>query len=438
MDRDDEEMLRYLGCEDIDALFTDIPKEVMIDGLDIPPGIPEMELLPLVREILSKDTAASSVASFLGAGIYDHYVPAAVRAIVSRSEFLTSYTPYQPEISQGMLQALFEFQSLISELTGMEAVNSSMYDCATAIAEAALMACRVTGRHEFIVPRGMWWERKDVLRNYCDAAGIKIREYPWERSSGRGALDDLQITDDTAGLYIETPNLFGVLEDMRGLKERLGTALLVVGVNPVTLALLKPPSEYGADIVVGEGQPLGIGMNFGGPTLGLFACRKEYVRKMPGRIVGLTSDVEGRRGFCLVLQTREQHIRRHKATSNICTNHALSALQAAAYISLMGSDGLRKVAMASMESAHLLAEELRALEGYKVPLFSGPFFNEFMIQSPINAQDLVRAALRHNVYAGVPLSSLSEQWLLVSCTERSSPEKRRALLHALRSAGNGI
>jgi glycine dehydrogenase subunit 1 len=433
-----DEMLSAIGVKSIEELFRDIPERVRMAALVLPPGKGERLVKAEVAAMMERNLSADHAPCFMGAGFYDHYVPSALKTIVMRSEFLTSYTPYQPEVSQGMLQALFEYQCLMSELTGMDVVNDSMYDGATALAEAALMSARATGKKEFAVPRALSWEHRSVLHNYLDGPGVKIVDYDFDPMTG--ASDPASISravgGETAGLYVQSPNHFGVLEELLPeAREMAGKALLVVGANPLSLALCKPPADFGADIYVGDAQPFGCGLSFGGPSVGIIAARKEHARRMPGRIVGMTADSSGKRAFCLTLQTREQHIRRSKATSNICSNQALMALTASAYMALMGRAGLKKVAEESVENAHLLAAELSHSRDLRSPLFKGPFFNEFAVGLPLNAPEVNRRLARKGVIGGVPLD-LHEQGLgdamLLACTEQSDAAAREALVKGLR------
>ncbi|MCE5297239.1 MAG: aminomethyl-transferring glycine dehydrogenase subunit GcvPA, partial [Euryarchaeota archaeon] len=343
----DRKMLSSLGIEDVEELFSDIPQNVRTDGLRMRKGMTEPEVIRYIREMLDRNVTNEGHPSFLGCGIYDHFVPSAVRSIISRSEFLTSYTPYQAEISQGMLQSMFEYQSMISELTDMDVVNSSNYDASTALGEAATMSFRIRPRKKFLVPEAMSWEKKSVLRNYVLGIGMEIVEYSYDPYTGGIDLNDLRskFGDDVSGVYAEVPNIFGVIDpNAMKLRSELKEAVIVIGVDPISLGVLTPPGQYGADIVIGEGQGLGSPMNFGGPLLGIFACKMEHVRKMPGRLIGMTKDHDGQRAYCMTLQTREQHIRRSKATSNICTNESLMALAAAVYLSIVGPEGLRSIA----------------------------------------------------------------------------------------------
>lgn len=377
-------MLEAIGVASMEDLFAPIPEDLRLRrALNVPPALDEYSLLRDLRQMADKNADLDRNVCFLGAGVYDHFIPAAVNAILSRGEFLTAYTPYQPEVSQGMLQALYEFQSLVCELTGMELANASMYDAATALAEAALMAIEVTGRQTAVVARTVHPHYRAVLRTYLDAAGFQLREVgiadgTVDPADLRSALDS-----DAACFLIQTPNFLGQLEDLRAAIEVTAKAgaLSVVCADPISLGLLVPPGRLGADVVVGEGQPLGCPTGFGGPLLGLFACKQKFQRKFPGRIVGATVDQDDRRAYTMTLRTREQDIRRDKATSNICTNETLLALGASVYLTCLGPAGLRGVATACAQNAHYAMDRLTAIHGVDA-CFTGRYFNEFAVRLP--------------------------------------------------------
>src|SRR2546426_123028 len=385
MDSEEDAMLRAMGLKSIDELFADIPSSVRTRGLDLPKGMEEQDVVRHVTSILRKNQSAESMPTFLGAGLYDHFVPASVRAIASRSEFYTSYTPYQAEVSQGILQTLWEYQSFVCELTGMDAANTSMYDGSTALGEAALMAHRITGKKEIIIPRGLHWEKREVLKSYTAGPGMQVTDVEYNSETGTTDLDELRLAvgEDTAAVYVENPNFFGRFEEDLEEIRSIAPSLLIVGANPLSLAVIKAPGDLGADIVIGEGQPLGNAVNFGGPLIGVFACKEEHVRKMPGRIIGLTKDAEGERAFCMTLQTREQHIRRERAMSNICTNETLMAVTSAAYIAVLGPSGLRRVALENVRRAKRLAERIDPLESFEAPAVPGAHFNEVGVRSQV-------------------------------------------------------
>ena len=439
MPSEEDEMLQTMGLQSIDDLFTDIPAAVRIPRLDLPDGLPEDTVVARITSMLAANRTVADMPTFLGGGVYDHFVPASVRAITSRSEFYTSYTPYQAELSQGMLQALWEYQSLVCELTGMDAANTSMYDGSTAIGEAARMAHRIRGGRTFLVPRALRHHRRAVLANYLVGTGVRVQEVEYDRESGMLDLGTLReaLTDDVCGVYVENPNFFGrfeeQLEDIRGMTK----AVLVVGVNPIAQAVVRPPGDLGADITIGEGQPLGTHLNFGGPLLGMFACRQEHIRKMPGRVIGLTRDADGRRAFCMTLQTREQHIRREKAMSNICTNEALLAVAAASYLSVLGANGLRRVAAENIRRAKDLAAAIDRIEGLTAPVFNGAHFNEFVVRSQKPYPAVHKSLLEKGVHGGLSLARHLPELrdaALFATTGRHTPDAIERLLKALREA----
>jgi len=433
----DERMLKELGLESVDDLFSDIPPEVRVEGIDLPPGMSEIEVIREIGSILDSNMSADRCPCFMGGGLYNHFIPSALRTILSRSEFYTSYTPYQAEISQGMLQSLFEYQSFIAELTQMEAVNSSMYDASTALGEAATMCHRISGRRKFLIPRNINWEKRSVLLNYVHGLGMEVLDYGFTEETGEIDLDDLKVKadNDVAGLYAEVPNLFGVVDrQVPKLKEMFPDVALVVGVHPLSLGILRPPGEYGADIVVGEGQPLGMPVSFGGPLLGIFAARQEHVRKMPGRVIGLTRDAGGKRAYCMTLQTREQHIRRSKATSNICSNEALMALAAAAYLALVGREGLRTLAKMNISRAKDLMERIGEIRGFQSPVFQSYHFNEFAVRTPIKPEKMNKVLLRKGIIGGLPLGQHvagMKDHMLIATTEMNTDADHDRLIAAM-------
>lgn len=398
------EMLSFLGLDNIEELFSDIPDAFRTNGLKLPNGLSELEVVSHVRSLLGRNRNCSEMKCFLGSGIYDIFIPSIVGQVLSRSELYTAYTPYQAEFSQGLLQLIFEYQSLMSELTHMDAVNASMYDGSTALGEAATMCRRIREGSTFVIPRALAPWKKSVLQNYLRGLSIRVAEYGFDRKTGQFALDDAVslAKQGACGVYVEMPNLFGLYDEpVIDLKESMGDVPLVVGVNPASLASVIPPGDYGADIVIGEGQSLGIGMNTGGPLLGVFACRKEHVRKMPGRIVGASVDADGKRAFCLTLQAREQHIRRSKATSNICTNETLLSVAASVYLSSLGSSGLADVARRTESVRSVAMGELNG-RNYHV-MFEGPGYNELTIQTSKEPSSLMAELLDHGILGGLPL-----------------------------------
>ncbi len=428
-------MMDYIGIGFEDELFKDVPEEVRCH-LPLPKGISEREVSKEIGRILSKNRHAGEVPSFLGVGCYDHYIPAAVDHVTSRSEFYTSYTPYQPEMSQGMLQALFEYQSHICELTGLDAANCSMYDGATALGEAARMCARLNDGDVFLAPRSLTREKVSVLRNYLIGTGVELELYGWDDDGGVD-LDDLEgrVTDGLCGLYAETPNLFGVIDARVPLLRAMTDAPLVVGVNPLTLALMRAPGDMGADIVVGDGQCLGSPMNYGGPGLGLFACRQEHVRKMPGRVIGLTEDTRGGQAFCMTLQTREQHIRRGRATSNICTNVALVAVAAAVFMSYHGRDGLIALAKENIDRARRLMDLVSDIDNVQSPVFDNHHFNEFVVELPVKPEKINCILARKGLQGGLPLSAHVPEMgdcMLLATTEMHDDDTQDRFVSVLR------
>ncbi len=402
---DRREMLAAIGLESVEELFSDIPEAVRFKGrLELPEAMSELELRRHMAELASGSSDLDRFACFLGAGAYDHFIPSVVGHILSRAEFYTAYTPYQAEISQGVLQSIYEYQTMICRLTGMDVANASMYDGATALAEAGLMTTGITRRKALVISSTVHPEYREVVKTYAGGADIEVREVPY--TDGVTDLDALQkaVGQDTAGVLIQHPNFFGNLEpvsDIGGVAKEAG-ALFVPCVDPISLALLRAPADYGADIVVGEGQPLGNPVSFGGPYLGFFAARQKFMRRMPGRIVGATVDAEGKRGFVLTLQTREQHIRRERATSNICSNEALCALAATVYLSLMGPSGLRGVAEQCLKKSHYTLERLLEIPGVTRE-FSAPFFKEFVVRVEADPDTVNERLYERGIIGGLNL-----------------------------------
>lgn len=432
-----KEMLEKIGVSTVADLFKDVPAKHRFPKLDLPAAASEMEILNELYGLALKNSSTGCFATFLGAGAYNHFVPSVIPYLASRGEFLTSYTPYQPEVSQGTLQAVFEYQSMVAQLTGMEVVNASHYDGATSMAEAAIMAMNVSNnkRRKIIVSPSVHPQYRDVLRTYIPDTSVTItgdENLSNDLETLKGMLDK-----DTACLIIQNPDFFGQLLDVDGLADAVHAAgaLLVVVANPIlSLGLLKPPGEYGADIVAAEGQSLGAGLNFGGPYLGIFAAREKYVRKMPGRLVGETVDTEGRRGYVLTLSTREQHIRREKATSNICSNQGLIALMAGMYLAYMGKQGVRQVAEQCYNKAHFAAKEIDKLEGFKV-VGNRPFFNEFVVQCSKPVAEINQALLKKGILGGYDLEKDypdAKNQMLVCVTEMNSRKQIDHLVQALK------
>jgi glycine dehydrogenase subunit 1 len=433
------EMLRTIGLNSADELFDSIPAEMRLrNHLDTPAAISEMELLAGFESLAARNQAARRP-NFLGAGAYSHYSPTIVDHLIQRSEFFTAYTPYQPEISQGTLQAIFEFQTLVCQLTAMDVANASMYDGSTALAEAVLMAERITRRKKVITSTAVHPEYLDVVDTYVQHYGIELQRLDVDAATGLTASEALAALDDqTAALVIQSPNFFGCVEDVRALAERahaVGALLIVAVTEAISLGLLRPPGACGADIVIAEGQSFGVPLSYGGPYLGLFATRDKYARQIPGRLVGEAYDKQGRRGFVLTLATREQHIRREKATSNICTNEGLIALAATIYLETMGRRGLQEVARQCAQKAAYAARELAALEGFSLA-FSAPRFNEFVVRAPLPAKELLsRLATERNITGGLALSRYypeRENDFLVCVTETNSRAEIDALVRGLK------
>ena len=432
-EQEQAEMLATLGLTSIDELFHDIPDEFRNPPLNLPAPLSELEIQKELGELAARNRALGSGPSFLGAGSYHHFIPAIVKALMTRGEFLTAYTPYQPEVSQGTLQVIYEFQTLISNLYGMEVANAGMYDGATSLAEGVLMACRVTRRSRVAVLDTVSPNYLQVIRTYCQAQGISLEVVRhWEPEVG----------DDTACLVVQYPNFYGGVEDLKEFAEMAHGhgALLVVSADPMICGMFNPPGHYSADIVTGEGQPLGIPVSYGGPYLGLFTCKEQYIRQMPSRLVGRTLDSQGRNGFVLTLQTREQHIRRERATSNICTNEALYALAATIYLAAVGKQGLRQMSELCYHKAHYAASRIEELSGYSLPFKRGPFFQEFVAQCPAPPQEINRKLLERNILGGLdisvppysdPMPPDVDKGLLVCVTEMNSKDEIDALVAGL-------
>jgi glycine dehydrogenase subunit 1 len=474
-EKQQKEMLDTIGAASCEDLFSAIPDSLRLkEDLKLPGSLSEYEIRKYMKALTRRNYDTVRNTCFLGAGIYDHIIPSAIRHIISRQEFYTSYTPYQPEISQGVLQSIFEYQTMIAGLTGMDAANASMYDGATALYEAVLLACRYTSKNEVLVARSVNPEYRKVLRSIFKYSGIQIKEigfYQPEGLSKEGAEKDMEemgktgkeintitgiktgekaykkagiksgtinkeelfdsISDKTAAIVIQSPNFFGITENLRDISENKAKALLIAVCDPVSLGVFESPGAQGADIAVGEAQPLGIPMNFGGPLLGYFAVKKPYIRRMPGRIVGETTDSKGRRGFVLTLQAREQHIRRERATSNICTNQALCALSAAVYLSLSGKQGIYNVATQCINKSYYALKTL--LETGKVSeVFNAPFFREFVIRPEKSPKEINKILLSQNIIGGYDLSEeypeLDGCWLL-AVTEKRTKEEIDLLAH---------
>ncbi len=432
------EMLRQIGVASIENLFDSIPEGLRLrQPLDVPAALSEIALLAKFDRMAASNQAARRV-SFLGAGAYSHYTPTVVDHLISRSEFFTAYTPYQPEISQGTLQAIFEFQTLVCQLTGMDIANASMYDGSTAMAEAVLMAERVTKRSKVIASSAIHPEYLAVAHTYVQHAGIELQHAPFDEATGQTPATALDSIDDkTAAIVIQSPNFFGCIEDIQALADKahaVGALLVVTVTEAMSFGLLRSPGACGADIVVAEGQSFGVPLSFGGPYVGLFATRDKYARQIPGRLVGEAYDQKGRRGFVLTLATREQHIRREKATSNICTNEGLIALAATVYLETMGPRGIEEVAHQCAQKAHYAARKIAELQGFSLPC-PAPFFNEFVVRAPVAAAALLaRLASEKGIDGGIALSRYDPKRandFLVCVTETNMREEIDALVEGL-------
>ena len=420
-------MLDSIGFSSLEDLFQSIPREIRLrSDLDLPTGLPEMKLASLMLKLSEQNVDLDHAISFLGGGVYDHAIPSVIDHIIHRSEFYTAYTPYQPEVSQGTLQATYEYQSMICQLTAMDVANASMYDGASAVAEATLLAQSATRRNEVVVTQALNPYYQKVLATYCRNIGLTIRTIPCE--GGVTDLNHLQraLTRSTACCIVQHPNFFGCLEPMHDIEPLVHNrgALFIAAVDPISLGILKPPGMYGADMAVGEGQVLGNSLSYGGPSFGFFASQQEFVRKMPGRIVGITKDTKDRRGFVLTLQTREQHIRREKATSNICTNEALNALAGAIYLSLLGKDGIQKVAQLCLQKSHYALERIEELEGFE-RRFSAPFFRESVVRTPKPPGKIIGQLASKGILAGLSLHQFNiglNDCLLLAVTEKRTKD----------------
>jgi glycine dehydrogenase subunit 1 len=436
-DTDRGEMLARIGVNHVDELFADVPKNLLLkEPVDLPRRKGELEVERILSRMSAKNISASSVPFFVGAGAYKHHVPATVDHLIQRSEFLTSYTPYQPEIAQGTLQYLFEFQTQVAALTGMDVANASMYDGSTGTGEAVLMAHRVTKRRKAVLSGGLHPHYADVVRTLSDMASDEVVTMQPDVSGTEDILS--QIDDKTSCVVVQTPDVFGNVRDLKAIADKAhqhGALLIAVFTEAVSLGLLKSPGSQGADIVVGEGQSIGNALNFGGPYVGLFATQSKYIRQMPGRLCGETVDADGNRGFVLTLSTREQHIRRDKATSNICTNSGLCSLAFTIHMTLLGEAGLSRLARINHANAVKLADGLAAVKGVEV--LNKTFFNEFTVRLAKPAADVVERLAEKGVLAGVPVSRLLpgaglDNLLLVASTEVNTDDDRAALCAALK------
>ena len=435
-EQDRKEMLETIGISSVKELFSDIPQStraVKDASVDIDEALSEQALIKHMKELAEKNTTTDTHAYFLGGGVYDHYVPSIVNHVLLRSEFMTAYTPYQPEASQGELQALFEFQSMMCELTGMDVANSSLYDGFTSLGEACNLATSVTKKQQVLYSKALHPQAKEVIQTYAYGMEYDVEEIP--STEFQTDLDKLKesISEDTAAVIIQYPNFFGTVEDLKAIKELLeGTkALLIVMANPLALAVLESPGKLGADIVVGDTQPIGLPMSYGGPHCGYFAVKKKYMRKVPSRIVGQTLDSEGKRGFVMTLQTREQHIRREKATSNMSSNQALTALATSVFLSAVGKEGLQEMAQQNINHAHYVKNTL-AEKGLTV-LSSDTFFHEFVVQLSKPVSEVNKALLKQNIIGGLDVSKEldTENAMLICVTEKRTKEEMDRFINTL-------
>lgn len=436
-EKEREQVLRSIGISSFEELLAPIPSESRVKGpLDLPKGVSEQELITLAKGLASKNASVSEYSSFLGAGAYNHYIPSAVQRLAFRSEFYTAYTPYQPEISQGTLQAVFEYQTLVCQLTGMDVSNASLYDGASAVAEAVLMAKRITGREDVYLSSALHPEYREVVKTYLRSTGDSVHEIMYCAETGRTLVEAVEkgIKKDPACLVVQHPNFFGSLEEAKALADfihsKKGIFILVI-TEPVSLGILKPPAELGCDIVVGENQSFGNALNYGGPYLGFMATKSEYIRQMPGRLIGETVDRDGKKAFCLTFSTREQHIRRERATSNICTNHGLCALMASIYLTSLGLDGIKKLAKLNFSKAGYLRQRLEE-KGIK-KAFNAASFNEFTIKVE-NSEEALKKLLKKKIIGGLDLKRFYPELgshILVAATEMNSKEELDALVENL-------
>jgi len=433
-----EQMLKEAGVRSggMEALFSCIPEKLRARSFDIPPGMSEYEVDRYLRSLAAKN--ATDLIYFVGGGFYDHYTPAAVDAVVSRSEFYTAYTPYQPEASQGTLQAIYEYQSCICRLTEMEVSNASLYDGGTALYEAAMMALRLTGRNKIIMDGGVSPIYRKMLYSYTSNLNIEFVETPVEHGQAHRDEIDTYLDEKTAAVILQNPNFFGAVDDHSDIAEKCHKrgALVIESVYPVSLGILKTPREMGVDIVTGEGQSFGLPLSFGGPYLGFMATKKGFIRKMPGRVVGATTDMDGRRAYVLTLQAREQHIRRDKATSNICSNEALCAMRALVYMCLTGSGGLRMVARLCMNKAEYTKDRLDEIKGVEVKR-TAPTFNEFIVRLPKDPEEVIGKLIKKKIAAGFPLGRYYpdlKDFMLVAVTEKRTRQQIDMYAEALEEA----
>lgn len=440
-DQDVREMLATIGAPSVEALFADIPESYRLDKpLNVPAALGEPQLRAHLNKLASKNHTTEELVCFMGAGAYDHFIPAAVDAMIAQGSFLTAYTPYQAEASQGSLQAFYEFQTMVCELTGMDVSNASLYELGSAAAEAVLVACSASSKLEVVISAAIHQHVREVIHTYCQNLPVKLREVKTGAGSIQTDLEALQaaVGPDTAAVFVQSPNFFGQIEPLDKVSavcKEVG-ATLIVATDPVSCALLKRPGDLGAGIVVAEGQPLGIPLQMGGPWCGLIAAKKSFTRRLPGRIVGRTVDRSGRPAYCLTLQTREQHIRGAKATSNICTNQGLLALRVAIHLTAMGKSGMARAARMCFDKAHYAAREIAKVPGFALP-YAGPFFKEFVVRCDKPVATVVKVCRDAGILAGVPLGDFYPEMgdcLLVAVTEKRTREELDRFVDVLRKA----
>ncbi|MDD5765970.1 MAG: aminomethyl-transferring glycine dehydrogenase subunit GcvPA [Candidatus Marinimicrobia bacterium] len=425
----EKELLDAIGVQRFEDLLVNIPKTFLEKcRIHLPEPLSELEVSRHLQNLANQNSNTENMVSFLGGGAYDHFIPAVVDFLIGRSEFYTAYTPYQAEVSQGTLQSIYEYQSLICHLMDMEVANASMYDGATALAEAAIMSCGITKKDKVLASPLINPGTMKVLKTYLSNRNIEIVLLPDKNGQTDFSTLPELIDDRVAAVLVQSPNFLGAIEELTGVSANIHekNAMFVLSVDPISLGILKSPGGWDADIAVAEGQPLGIHQSFGGPYLGVFSAKKALVRNMPGRIVGQTVDVDGKRGYVLVLQTREQHIRREKATSNICSNQGLMALAATIYLSLMGKTGLKQAATLCLNNSHYLAEKISSLKGFRLPYGKNPFFKEFVIDTPVSPKEIIAAGLKENFFAGIDLGDYREDWknhLLIAVTEKRTAQE---------------
>ena len=424
-----KEMLATIGVKSTDELFSELPVEKRCTRLNLNNGLSEVDVMRKMKEWAERNADLEDYSVFLGGGIYKHLIPQSIQPLVERGEFLTAYTPYQAEVSQGSLQMFYEFQTMICEITGMDVANASMYDGGTAAAEAMLMSCNIKNRNHYLVAQSIHPEYLKIIETYAKGPSIEIETVQYDEETGMIDLNDLKqkIKENTAGFLVGYTNFFGIIEDIQNIREVTKDILLTVSCNPMTLGVLKAPGEYEVDIVTGEAQPFGGSLYMGGMTLGIFATKKEFMRKMPGRVIGKTTDMDGNTGYVMVLQTREQHIRRDKATSNICSNHAHNALVATIYLSLLGKKGLKEVATRSLRKAHFLAERIDRMDRFDLA-FTGPFFNEFTVKSQQDPKYIRDEMIKEKIMGPLPVIEITgdeahENLSLIAVTEANRMEE---------------